>query len=108
MALKYDFEKMAVRYAVAIDDDRFIDLEDAENLVIENAPFEGDNSTLREKLEKLDGISEVDYDSQINSFVCLSIEADLDSDELKRKIAQTIDDHLAWCAALLLETHAVP
>lgn len=94
------FTKASSRFSIAIDNDKFLDLLDSESYVTSNAAYQGDNETLCQKLGRLSGVFDVDYNGHFGAAVHLTIDTDSDKPELRDEIRATIRDHLDWCGSL--------
>jgi len=105
--MKFDFEITTRSYAIAIEDDPFLDLLDSESYVTENAAFKEGQETLSSKLDALPGVSKTDYNGHFRAYVYLTIDDDEDKPALKTKIARIIEKHLAWCAKLPKAQHVI-
>lgn len=98
--IMFNFEVTRRSYSVEINQDDFLNLLDSESHVTNDAAFQSGNSTLSEKLEKISGVSAVDYSGHYGSAIYFDIDADDDTDELKSIISETITNHLLWCKEL--------
>ena len=105
--MKFEFEITTRSYSIQIEDDPFLDLLDSESYVSGNAAFDKGQATLNEKLEKLPGVTKVDYNGHFGGAVYLTIDCDEDTTSLKKQIARIIERHLAWCATLPKAEHVV-
>lgn len=105
--MKFDFEITKRSYAIAIEDNAFLDLLDSESYVSGNAAFKEGKQTLSQKLDALPGVYNVDYNGHFRAFVYLDIEDGEDKPRLKTQIARIIEKHLAWCAKLPKAQHVI-
>lgn len=101
------FEITRRSFALEIPKAAFLDLEDSESYVSNNAAFKTGAQTLCSKLDALPGISNIEYNGHFGAFVYLSIDDEDDTPELRAQITQIITDHLAWCATLPKAAHVV-
>lgn len=51
--------------------------------------------TLLERLDKVEGVSRIEYDGHFGAAIYFNINADVDTAELRRAIIALIDEHLA-------------
>ena len=100
------FEVTRRSYAIRIDEDDFIDLLNSESYVTDHAAFKDGNETLTGKLDRLPGVSKVEYDGHYGAAVYLWIDAGKDVPELQATISKTIDRHLAWCTKVKIRNAA--
>jgi len=95
------------KYAIDIDEDRFLDLLDSESHVSDHAAFQAGQKTLCDKLKPLPGVWDVDYNGHSGAAIYMTIDDDVDSQDLRDRIAATIEEHLDWCSGLDKQEHVV-
>lgn len=105
--MKFEFEITKRSYAIAIEDEAFLNLLDSESYVSDNAAFKDGKDTLCAKLNALPGVSKVDYNGHFGAYVYIDIDDDEDKQKLKTQIARAIEKHLAWCAKLPKAQHVI-
>ena len=98
--MKLSFEVTCRSYSIEIARKAFLDLMDSESHVTDNAAYKPGAQTLCDKLGKLPGVSDVEYNGHCGASVFMTIAGEDDNDALKASITQTIETHLAWCAKL--------
>lgn len=94
------FEITRRSYAIQIDEDAFVSLMNSESYVTDYAAHKKDKETLDGKLNRLPGVSGVNYSGHYGAAIYLSIDADRDKPRLQAQIRRMIERHLAWCAKL--------
>lgn len=102
-----NFEVTRRSYAIEIEEERFLDLLDSESYVTDNAALKSGSQTLCEKLGQLDGVDDVNYDGHFGSYIYLMIDDEDDTDDLKKKINDVIEEHLKWCSSLKKAWHVL-
>ena len=94
------FEVTQRSYSIEIDDESFLDLIDSESYVTENAAYQKGVETLSQKLNKLPGVWDADYNGHFGAAIYLKIDVDDDTEALQIQIGEIIEKHLKWCAGL--------
>jgi hypothetical protein len=88
-----ELERMSTNYAVSIATDQMLALMNAEGLY---GPLQMEPH-LSERLEKISGVSKVDYDGHFGAAVYLTVDFDSDTTKTHDAIASVIAEHLARC-----------
>lgn len=98
--MKLKFEITVRSYTIAIERDQMLDLMDSESHVTDDAAYKPGAQTLCDKLGKLPGVADVEYNGHLGAAIYFSISDEDDNDALKATIASTIETHLKWCKKL--------
>ena len=98
MSLTFEISRRS--YSIEIGVPRMFDLLDSEDIVTDHAALKPGVLSLSEKLEKLPGVSGVEYDGHFGPAIFLTVEDEHDDDAFKASVAETIESHLTWCAGL--------
>lgn len=96
------FEKTTTSYAIVVPEGDFLYLMDSESYATDHAAYKKGQQSLSEKLDKLDGVFDVDYNGHFGAQIILTIDVEQDDAKLKRKIISIIKKHLKWCKSLEL------
>ena len=105
--MELKFEITGRKYAIDIEESKFMDLLDSESYVTNGGAFQPGCQTLCEKLNPMPGVWGVDYNGHFGAAVYMTIDADEDTNERKTEIAAIIQKHLEWCAGLHKQEHVV-
>jgi hypothetical protein len=96
--MKFEITNRA--YSIEIAETAFIDLLDSESYVTGSAALSPGMTTLGDKLDRLPGVTDTEYDGHFGAAIYVRIDAEDDGPELHRLIETIITDHLAWCKGL--------
>lgn len=88
-----ELERLSTNYAVSISTEQMLALINAERLY---GPLQMEPD-LSERLEKISGVSKVDYDGHFGAAIYLTLDLDSDSTKTHESIKATISEHLARC-----------
>lgn len=98
--MPYSFEKVCTSYSIEITDQLFLSLLRSESAETGNAAYQAGNQTLAAKLDRIPGVSDIEYDGHFGPAVFVTISSEEDTEQVKGEIIKTIKDHLIWCKKL--------
>ena len=96
---------MTTRFAVSIDDDRFLALLDSESYATNNAAYQPGAETLCTKLDRDTPASDTTYDGHFGAAIFFDLDTDDISPETFAAIEAVINQHLDWCQTLEVVEH---